>query len=169
MHAEKKHKCSKRSNSYGTEWDLKRHAEDCGKTFQCTCGCPYACSTALQSHIYRTGHEIPAEPRDPPSKERKMKSCLRSRKLSRKTVESLSNQPVHQPDAPELRTSEIKLVALFEDSCSSNAKQQTLAAAPRYPQKLLLPKPKWLWLNSPSCSFLLCLSLCLQPTPQPSL
>ena len=63
MHAEKKHKCSKCSNSYGTEWDLKRHAEDCGKTFQCTCGCPYASRTALQSHIYRTGHEIPAEHR----------------------------------------------------------------------------------------------------------
>ncbi|EDL92639.1 similar to mKIAA0431 protein, partial [Rattus norvegicus] len=61
MHAEKKHKCSKCSNSYGTEWDLRRHEEDCGKTFQCTCGCPYASRTALQSHIYRTGHEIPAE------------------------------------------------------------------------------------------------------------
>lgn len=63
MHAEKKHKCSKCSNSYGTKWDLKRHAEDCGKTFQCTCGCPYASRTALQSHVYRTGHEIPAEHR----------------------------------------------------------------------------------------------------------
>ncbi|KAI4550316.1 hypothetical protein MJT46_019042 [Ovis ammon polii x Ovis aries] len=40
VHAEKKHKCSKCSNSYGTEWDLKRHAGDCGKTFPCTCGCP---------------------------------------------------------------------------------------------------------------------------------
>ncbi|XP_012860605.1 ATM interactor [Echinops telfairi] len=64
MHAEKKHKCSKCSNSYGTEWDLRRHSEDCGKTFQCTCGCPYASRTALQSHIYRTGHEIPAEHRN---------------------------------------------------------------------------------------------------------
>ena len=82
-----------------------------------------------------------------------MKSCLRSRKLSRKTVESLSNQPVHRPDAPELRTSEIKLVALFEDSCSSNAKQQTLAVAPRYPQKLLLPKPKVALVKLPIMQF----------------
>ena len=153
MHAEKKHKCSKCSNSYGTEWDLKRHAEDCGKTFQCTCGCPYASRTALQSHIYRTGHEIPAEHRDPPSKKRKMESCLHSQKLSRKTVESLSKQPIPRPDAPELETSEIKLVASFEDSCSSNAKQQTLPAAPRYPQKLLLPKPKVALVKLPVMQF----------------
>lgn len=63
MHAEKKHKCDKCSNSYGTIWDLKRHIEDCGKTFQCTCGCPYASRTALLSHIYRTQHEIPIEHR----------------------------------------------------------------------------------------------------------
>ncbi|KAB0406244.1 hypothetical protein E2I00_010581, partial [Balaenoptera physalus] len=142
MHAEKKHKCSKCSNSYGTEWDLKRHAEDCGKTFQCTCGCPYASRTALQSHIYRTGHEIPAEHRDPPSKKRKMENCLHNQKLSSKTVESLSNQATPRPDAQELETSEIKLVASFEDSCSSNARKQTLPTPPRYPQKLLLPKPK---------------------------
>ncbi|XP_059939810.1 ATM interactor [Mesoplodon densirostris] len=142
MHAEKKHKCSKCSNSYGTEWDLKRHAEDCGKTFQCTCGCPYASRTALQSHIYRTGHEIPAEHRDPPSKKRKMENCLHHQKLSSKTVESLSNQATPRPDAQELETSEIKLVASFEDSCSSNARKQTLPTPPRYPQKLLLPKPK---------------------------
>ncbi|XP_070307595.1 ATM interactor isoform X1 [Odocoileus virginianus] len=153
MHAEKKHKCSKCSNSYGTEWDLKRHAEDCGKTFQCTCGCPYASRTALQSHIYRTGHEIPAEHRDPPSKKRKMENCLHSQKLSRKTAESLSNQPIPRPDAPELETSEIKLVASFEDSCSSNAKQQTLPAPPRYPQKLLLPKPKVALVKLPVMQF----------------
>uniref|UniRef100_A0A8C6D930 C2H2-type domain-containing protein n=1 Tax=Moschus moschiferus TaxID=68415 RepID=A0A8C6D930_MOSMO len=153
MHAEKKHKCSKCSNSYGTEWDLKRHAEDCGKTFQCTCGCPYASRTALQSHIYRTGHEIPAEHRDPPSKKRKMENCLHNQKLSSKTAESLSNQPIPRPDAPELETSEIKLVASFEDSCSSNAKQQTLPAAPRYPQKLLLPKPKVALVKLPVMQF----------------
>nr|XP_019796223.1 ATM interactor isoform X2 [Tursiops truncatus] len=130
MHAEKKHKCSKCSNSYGTEWDLKRHAEDCGKTFQCTCGCPYASRTALQSHIYRTGHEIPAEHRDPPSKKRKMENCLHNQKLSSKTVESLSNQATPRPDAQELETSEIKLVASFEDSCSSNARKQTLPTPP---------------------------------------
>lgn len=63
MHAEKKHKCSKCDNGYSTEWDLKRHVEDCGKTYQCTCGCPYASRAALLSHIYRTGHEIPTEHR----------------------------------------------------------------------------------------------------------
>lgn len=63
MHAEKKHKCDKCTNSYGTIWDLKRHILDCGKTFQCTCGCPYASRTALLSHIYRTQHEIPVEHR----------------------------------------------------------------------------------------------------------
>lgn len=142
MHAEKKHKCSKCSNSYGTKWDLKRHAEDCGKTFQCTCGCPYASRTALQSHIYRTGHEIPAEHRDPPSKKRKMENCLHNQKLSSKTTESLCTQPTPKPDTQDLETSEIKLVTSFEDSCSSNARKQTLTAPSRHPQKLLLPKPK---------------------------
>lgn len=63
MHAEKKHKCFKCRNGYSTEWDLKRHIENCGKTYQCTCGCPYASRAALLSHIYRTGHEIPTEHR----------------------------------------------------------------------------------------------------------
>ena len=63
MHAEKKHKCSKCNNGYSTEWDLRRHAEDCGKTYRCTCGCPYASRAALLSHIYRTGHELPTEHR----------------------------------------------------------------------------------------------------------
>ncbi|XP_019490743.1 PREDICTED: ATM interactor [Hipposideros armiger] len=153
MHAEKKHKCSKCSNSYGTEWDLKRHAEDCGKTFQCTCGCPYASRTALQSHIYRTGHEIPAEHRDPPSKKRKMENCLHNQKLSGKTIESLSNQPTPRSDPQELETSEIKLVASFEDSCSSNARKQALTTASRYPQKLLLPKPKVALVKLPVMQF----------------
>lgn len=153
MHAEKKHKCSKCSNSYGTEWDLKRHAEDCGKTFQCTCGCPYASRTALQSHIYRTGHEIPAEHRDPPSKKRKMENCLHNQKLSSKTVESLRNQPTPRPDTQELETSEIKLAASFEDSCSTNARKQTLTPPPRYPQKLLLPKPKVALVKLPVMQF----------------
>ena len=82
-----------------------------------------------------------------------MESCLHSQKLSRKTVESLSKQPIPRPDAPELETSEIKLVASFEDSCSSNAKQQTLPAAPRYPQKLLLPKPKVALVKLPVMQF----------------
>ncbi|XP_062968146.1 ATM interactor isoform X2 [Cynocephalus volans] len=153
MHAEKKHKCSKCSNSYGTEWDLKRHAEDCGKTFQCTCGCPYASRTALQSHIYRTGHEIPAEHRDPPSKKRKMENCLQNQKLSNKTTESLSSQPTPRPDTQELETSEIKLVASFEDSCGSNARKQTLTTPTRYSQKLLLPKPKVALVKLPVMQF----------------
>jgi len=63
MHAEKKHKCLKCSNGYSTEWDLRRHAEDCGRTYSCTCGCPYASRAALLSHVYRTGHEVPKEHR----------------------------------------------------------------------------------------------------------
>ncbi|KAI1904203.1 hypothetical protein AGOR_G00003260 [Albula goreensis] len=76
MHAEKKHKCDKCSNCYSTEWDLKRHTEDCGKTYCCTCGCPYASRAALLSHIYRTGHEVPTEHRYPPGKKRKMEGSL---------------------------------------------------------------------------------------------
>ncbi|KAF3832557.1 hypothetical protein F7725_026222 [Dissostichus mawsoni] len=49
------------------QWDLKRHIEDCGKTYHCTCGCPYASRAALLSHIYRTGHEIPTEHRHVPA------------------------------------------------------------------------------------------------------
>nr|XP_045006712.1 ATM interactor [Jaculus jaculus] len=153
MHAEKKHKCSKCSNSYGTEWDLKRHAEDCGKTFQCTCGCPYASRTALQSHIYRTGHEIPAEHRDPPSKKRKMENYLQSQKLPRMTTESLNGQPTPSPDTHKLEASEMKLIASFEDSCSSNAKKQSVTTPPRYPQKLLLPKPKVALVKLPVMQF----------------
>nr|XP_015860416.1 ATM interactor [Peromyscus maniculatus bairdii] len=153
MHAEKKHKCSKCSNSYGTEWDLKRHEEDCGKTFQCTCGCPYASRTALQSHIYRTGHEIPAEHRDPPSKKRKMESYLQSQKLSSKTTEPLSEQPAPPQDVHDLEASAVKLVASFEDSCSPHAKKQSMAAPPRCPQKLLLPKPKVALLKLPVMQF----------------
>ncbi|GAB1293697.1 ATM interactor [Apodemus speciosus] len=154
MHAEKKHKCSKCSNSYGTEWDLKRHEEDCGKTFQCTCGCPYASRTALQSHIYRTGHEIPAEHRDPPSKKRKMESHLQSQKLSGKTTEPLSDQPAprqdaHEPDANQ----EVKLAASLEDSCSPHAKKQSISTPPRCPQKLLLPKPKVALVKLPVMQF----------------
>ncbi|XP_007937309.1 ATM interactor [Orycteropus afer afer] len=153
MHAEKKHKCNKCSNSYGTEWDLKRHAEDCGKTFQCTCGCPYASRTALQSHIYRTGHEIPAEHRDPPSKKRKMENSMHTQKLSSQTSESLVNKPAPGSDTQELESSEIKLIASFEDSCSSNARKQTLTTPPRYPQKLLLPKPKVALVKLPVMQF----------------
>ncbi|KAJ1075002.1 hypothetical protein K5549_006364 [Capra hircus] len=88
-----------------------------------------------------------------PSRERRMESCLRSRKQSWRTGEALSNQPIPRPDAPELETSEIKQVASFEDFCSSNAKQQTLPAAPRYPQKLLLLKPKAALVKLPIMQF----------------
>ena len=88
-----------------------------------------------------------------PSRERRMESCLRSRKQSWRTGEALSNQPIPRPDAPELETSKIKQVASFEDFCSSNAKQQTLPAAPRYPQKLLLLKPKAALVKLPIMQF----------------
>lgn len=80
--------------------------------------------------------------RDPPSKKRKMENCLHNQKLSSKTTESLCTQPTPKPDTQDLETSEIKLVTSFEDSCSSNARKQTLTAPSRHPQKLLLPKPK---------------------------
>ncbi|XP_006530992.1 ATM interactor isoform X3 [Mus musculus] len=153
MHAEKKHKCSKCSNSYGTEWDLKRHEEDCGKTFQCTCGCPYASRTALQSHIYRTGHEIPAEHRDPPSKKRKMESYLQNQKLSSKTTEPLSDQAAPRQDAAEPDAPEVKPAASLEDSCSAHTKKQSVATPPRCPQKLLLPKPKVALVKLPVMQF----------------
>lgn len=65
MHAEKKHKCSKCSNSYGTKWDLKRHAEDCGQTFQCTGA---AVPMAAGLHYSPTSTQ--------PSKKRRMESRL---------------------------------------------------------------------------------------------
>ena len=82
-----------------------------------------------------------------------MESCLHSQKLSSKTTESLSTQPATKPDTQELETSEIKLVASFEDSCSSNAGKQTLTPPPRYPQKLLLPKPKVALVKLPVMQF----------------
>ncbi|XP_065497328.1 ATM interactor isoform X2 [Caloenas nicobarica] len=139
MHAEKKHKCDKCSNSYGTEWYLKRHIEVCGKTFQCTCGCPYASRTALLSHIYRTGHEIPAEHRDPPSKKRKMESSVHNQQLAEKTTEAFVNTHNNNPGAQELESSEVKLVASLEGSRSSNFTNQT---QPKCTPKMLLPKPK---------------------------
>ncbi|XP_068812154.1 ATM interactor isoform X2 [Struthio camelus] len=129
MHAEKKHKCDKCSNSYGTEWYLKRHIEDCGKTFQCTCGCPYASRTALLSHIYRTGHEIPAEHRDPPSKKKKMETSIHNQQLTEKANEAFINAHNSSPVTQELDSSEVKLVA---------PKQMQ----PKCTPKMLLPKPK---------------------------
>ncbi|XP_057257926.1 ATM interactor [Pezoporus wallicus] len=139
MHAEKKHKCDKCSNSYGTEWYLKRHIEVCGKTFQCTCGCPYASRTALLSHIYRTGHEIPAEHRDPPSKKRKMETSVHNQQLAEKANEAFINTHNKNPGTQELESSEVKLAASLEGSCSSNLANQT---QPKCTPKMLLPKPK---------------------------
>ncbi|NXS00818.1 ATMIN protein, partial [Oxylabes madagascariensis] len=139
MHAEKKHKCDKCSNSYGTEWYLKRHIEVCGKTFQCTCGCPYASRTALLSHIYRTGHEIPAEHRDPPSKKRKMETSVHNQQLAEKANEAFSNTHSTAPGTQELESTEVKVAASLEGSCSSNFTNQM---QPKCASKMLLPKPK---------------------------
>ncbi|OXB80030.1 UNVERIFIED_CONTAM: hypothetical protein H355_014074 [Colinus virginianus] len=139
MHAEKKHKCDKCSNSYGTEWYLKRHIEDCGKTFRCTCGCPYASRPALLSHIYRTGHEIPAEHRDPPSKKRKMETSAHNQQLAEKANKAFMDAHNNNPGTQELESSEVKLVASFEGSCNSNFTKQV---HPKCTPKMLLPKPK---------------------------
>uniref|UniRef100_A0A2K6V7H7 ATM interactor n=1 Tax=Saimiri boliviensis boliviensis TaxID=39432 RepID=A0A2K6V7H7_SAIBB len=125
------------SDWYRIEWDLKRHTEDCGKIFQCTRGCPYTRRKALQSHIHRTSHEIPAEHRDPPSKKKKGKW---------KTA-------FHRPDTQELEASETKLEPSSEDSCGSNTEKQALTTLPRYPQKLLLPKLKVALVKLPVMQF----------------
>ncbi|XP_054856532.1 ATM interactor [Eublepharis macularius] len=139
MHAEKKHKCDKCSNSYGTIWDLKRHIEDCGKTFQCTCGCPYASRTALLSHIYRTQHEIPVEHRDPPCKKRKMEMSASHQQLGEKAKETSGVAVSRSTNTKDLETSEIKLAASLEDPIRSSTTKQT---QPKNAPKLLLPKPK---------------------------
>ncbi|KAJ7311998.1 hypothetical protein JRQ81_006325 [Phrynocephalus forsythii] len=141
MHAEKKHKCDKCSNSYGTIWDLKRHIEDCGKTFQCTCGCPYASRTALLSHIYRTQHEIPVEHRDPPSKKRKAETSASHQLLGEKGKEATANIHNGCINSKDSETSEIKLAASFEDVSPSYTTKQT-QTQPKNAPKLLLPKPK---------------------------
>uniref|UniRef100_A0ACB8E9P2 Uncharacterized protein n=1 Tax=Sphaerodactylus townsendi TaxID=933632 RepID=A0ACB8E9P2_9SAUR len=141
MHAEKKHKCDKCNNSYGTIWDLKRHIEDCGKTFQCTCGCPYASRTALLSHIYRTQHEIPVEHRDPPCKKRRMEMAASNHQLGEEATESSGDAASRRAGTKDLETSEIKLATSLEDSthcCTTKPTQ----AQPKNAPKLLLPKPK---------------------------
>ncbi|XP_061670185.1 ATM interactor [Syngnathoides biaculeatus] len=139
MHAEKKHKCSKCNNGYSTEWDLKRHIEDCGKTYQCTCGCPYASRAALLSHILRTGHEIPTEHRIPPVKKRKME------KLSTRSEKIKINDSVIIPSTHEL----------IEDSSSSDIIIQSPDSASqsfsghKSLQKQLLPKPNMALVSVP--------------------
>ncbi|KAL7978826.1 hypothetical protein Chor_013315 [Crotalus horridus] len=143
IHAEKKHKCDKCTNSYGTVWDLKRHVLDCGKTFQCTCGCPYASRTALLSHIYRTQHEIPVEHRDPPSKKRKTETSLSNSLPEDKTTNKPSANICHSRCASmeDLETLETKSTASFDDPSQSYTIQQA-QAQPKNAPKFLLPKPK---------------------------
>ncbi|XP_041840327.1 ATM interactor [Melanotaenia boesemani] len=140
MHAEKKHKCSKCNNGYSTEWDLKRHIEDCGKTYQCTCGCPYASRAALLSHIYRTGHEIPTEHRVPPVKKRKMEKQSDSEKVK-------SNDSTIQIIPA---TKELTETALPSDSTTYTPDLVNQNSNPhRNLQKLLLPKPKMALVSVP--------------------
>ncbi|KAF7661255.1 hypothetical protein LDENG_00265320 [Lucifuga dentata] len=140
-HAEKKHKCSKCNNGYSTEWDLRRHIEDCGKTYHCTCGCPYASRPALLSHIYRTGHEIPTEYRIPPVKKRKMEKLL-SGAIKVKTTESAS-QITHA--SKELSDSSLSSDAVVHcpDSMNQNSNPR------RSLQKLLLPMPNMALVSVP--------------------
>ncbi|GLD58379.1 ATM interactor [Lates japonicus] len=141
MHAEKKHKCSKCNNGYSTEWDLKRHIEDCGKTYHCTCGCPYASRAALLSHIYRTGHEIPTEHRIPPVKKRKMEKLLSgSEKV--KTSESTCQILPATKELTETSLSSDTTVHIPDSVSQSSNPRKSL-------QKLLLPKPKMALVSVP--------------------
>ncbi|XP_069824586.1 ATM interactor [Dendropsophus ebraccatus] len=137
MHAEKKHKCDKCGNSYGTEWDLKRHIGYCGKTFKCTCGCPYASRTALLSHTHRMGHEIPVEHRDPPVKKRKLEAS----KLNQKTV--IEEPPAVSSAATNVgqQVSDMKALTTNETYLNSHATDMPSIHSIQA-QKLLLPKPK---------------------------
>ncbi|XP_041644384.1 ATM interactor [Cheilinus undulatus] len=134
MHAEKKHKCTKCNNGYSTEWDLKRHIEDCGKMYQCTCGCPYASRAALLSHIYRTGHEIPTEHRIPPVKKRKLEKLLSgSEKVN--TSESTCQIMSATKDITETALPSDTSVHILDSVNQNSYPRKNL-------QKLLLPKPK---------------------------
>ncbi|XP_056235429.1 ATM interactor [Seriola aureovittata] len=141
MHAEKKHKCSKCNNGYSTEWDLKRHIEDCGKTYHCTCGCPYASRAALLSHIYRTGHEIPTEHRIPPVKKRKMEKLL----SGSEKVKSIESSCQIIPATKELTETALPshTTVQIPDSVSQNSNPR------KNLQKLLLPKPKMALVSVP--------------------
>lgn len=145
MHAEKKHKCLKCSNGYSTEWDLRRHVEDCGRTYSCTCGCPYASRAALLSHIYRTGHEVPKEHRYPPVKKRKMER-LSSGATSFLLDEQIDDMPDSKKKLTEGTATTI-LVSEAPDAAQYNTNQ------PRHIQKLLLPKPKVALVNVPVMQF----------------
>ncbi|XP_030622726.1 ATM interactor [Chanos chanos] len=140
MHAEKKHKCAKCSNGYSTEWDLRRHAEDCGRTYSCTCGCPYASRAALLSHTYRTGHEIPKEHRYPPVKKRKMEQQGCATKVR-------SNEKVYEMAGSEKELSEGAIPT--EGACQIPDSLSHNPGPPKNIQKLLLPKPKVALVNVP--------------------
>ncbi|XP_017296179.1 ATM interactor [Kryptolebias marmoratus] len=141
MHAEKKHKCSKCSNGYSTQWDLKRHIEDCGKTYECTCGCPYASRAALLSHIYRTGHEIPKEHRVPPVKKRKMEKHLSdSEKV--KANDSIVHLLPATKELTESAHPSDSTVCIIDPANQNSNPHRSL-------QKLLLPKPKMALVSVP--------------------
>ncbi|XP_028258398.1 ATM interactor [Parambassis ranga] len=137
MHAEKKHKCSKCNNGYSTEWDLKRHIEDCGKTYHCTCGCPYASRAALLSHIYRTGHEIPTEHRIPPVKKRKMERLLNGSEKLKISDSKHATKELTETAPPSETTFHIS------DCTNQNSSPR------RSLHKLLLPKPKMALVSVP--------------------
>ncbi|XP_028813072.1 ATM interactor [Denticeps clupeoides] len=136
MHAEKKHKCVKCNNSYSTEWHLRRHAEDCGRTYSCTCGCPYASRSALLSHVYRTGHEVPDEHRYPPVKKRKLEKMINS------TTKVSTSDPVSEK---ELSEGAIPTEGAWQTD--DPAKQN--ASPSKNAQKPLLPKPRVALVNVP--------------------
>ncbi|XP_040266143.1 ATM interactor [Bufo bufo] len=144
MHAEKKHKCDRCGNSYGTEWDLKRHIGYCGKTFKCTCGCPYTSRTALLSHTHRMGHEIPIEHRDPPVKKRKLEASKQNQKTvmeEQPTVSTATTNDGQQlADWKAVTTNETYVSAQVTDMLSIQSNQA---------QKLLLPKPKLMFIKLP--------------------
>ncbi|XP_073515223.1 ATM interactor isoform X1 [Phyllobates terribilis] len=137
MHAEKKHKCDKCGNSYGTEWDLKRHVGYCGKTFRCTCGCPYASRTALLSHTLRMGHEIPVEHRDPPVKKRKLEASKQNQKIVIEEQPTVSTATTNVSQ----QVANIKALATNETYSSSHVTDIPCIQS-NQAQKLLLPKPK---------------------------
>ncbi|KAM3876592.1 ATM interactor [Diretmus argenteus] len=141
MHAEKKHKCSKCNNGYSTEWDLRRHIEDCGKTYRCTCGCPYASRAALLSHIYRTGHDIPTEHRIPPVKKRKME------KLFCGSVKVKPNESTCQIMNADRELSQLSLPS--DKSVHPPDPINQTSNPRRSLQKFLLPKPKMALVNVP--------------------
>ncbi|XP_041790794.1 ATM interactor [Chelmon rostratus] len=141
MHAEKKHKCFKCNNGYSTEWDLKRHIEDCGKTYHCTCGCPYASRAALLSHIYRTGHEIPTEHRIPPVKKRKMEKLLSGSEKVKTSELTCQIMSVSKEQTETTFSSDTTVH--IPDSVNQNSNPR------KNLQKLLLPKPKMALVSVP--------------------